>query len=603
MKIKKAVLDTSIIIDGKISQMLEKDELEGLEEIIVPLAALDELQAQASRGREPGFLGLDELKKIRTLCGGKKINLRFTGERPSYEDIRLARGGRLDAMIRDVAKTENATLLTADYVQALVGEAEGVLTEYLPPAIEVKELTFEKYFTPDTMSVHLKENVIPMAKRGKPGNFTLMQIDTKPITREELQKMIYEIVERGRASEDSFVEVESGGAVVVQLGNYRIAIAKPPFSDGFEITIVRPVVKLTLDDYTLSQKLMQRLKEKAEGILIAGPPGSGKSTFASSLAEFYIKQRNVILKTIESPRDLQVGPEVTQYGPLGGDFAKTADILLLVRPDYTIFDEVRVDKHFRIFADMRLSGIGMIGVIHASQAIDAVQRFIGKIELGVIPHVIDTVIFIKDGEIKNIYELVLTVKVPTGMVEADLARPVVEVRDFETGKLFYEIYSYGEENVVIPVKEEKASAVENLAKQAILQEMRRYDSRAEVTFTSQDRVTVRVINDAIPKLIGRDGQNISSIEERLGIHIDVEPKILTTGKEIDHRLAESGNSLVFMFDKAMKGRLVSIYVNNDFLLSATVGKEAEIKISKTSDIGREILKAIVKHGNIKVIAG
>lgn len=601
MKVKKIVADTSIIIDGKISEMLEKGEFEGLEEVIIPVAVLDELQAQASRGREPGFMGLDELKKIRKICEDKKINLRFAGERPTLEDIKLARGGRLDAMIRDVAKDENSVLLTADYVQALVGEAEGVKTEYLPPEVETKELSFEKYFTQDTMSVHLKEKVVPMAKRGKPGKFQLVKIAKEPLTREEIQKMIYEIVEKARVSEDSFIEVESGGAVVVQLGNYRVAIARPPFSDGFEITIVRPVIKLTLQDYRLSDRLMKRLKEKAEGILISGPPGSGKSTFASSLADFYIKEKNVILKTIESPRDLQVEPEVTQYGPLGGDFAKTANILLLVRPDYTIFDEIRVSKDFKIFADMRLSGVGMIGVIHSSEAIDAIQRFVGKIELGMIPHVIDTVIFIKDGEIKNVYVLSLTVKVPTGMTEADLARPVVEIRDFETGKLYYEIYTYGEENVVVPIKEEKPSAVEKLARKSILQEIKKYDPKAEIIFASPERVTVKVDNNIIPKLIGKDGKNINQIEERLGIHIDVEPKILSVGKEIDHRLVESGNSLIFMFNKEMKKRLVSIYVDSDFLFSATVGKKNEIKLSKGSDIGKELLKAIVNKRKIKVV--
>ena len=56
--------------------------------------------------------------------------------------------------------------------------------------------------------------------------------------------------------------------------------------------------------------------------------------------------------------------------------------MLLVRPDFTIFDEVRKIKDFELFADLRLTGIGMIGVIHASEALDAIQRFIGKIELG-----------------------------------------------------------------------------------------------------------------------------------------------------------------------------------------------------------------------------
>src|SRR5665648_42765 len=77
---------------------------------------------------------------------------------------------------------------------------------------------------------------------------------------------------------------------------------------------------------------------------------------------------------MESPRDLQVRREITQYAPLDGSMRNTADILLLVRPDYTIYDEVRKSEDFHVFADLRLAGVGMIGVMHASQAIDAVQR-------------------------------------------------------------------------------------------------------------------------------------------------------------------------------------------------------------------------------------
>ena len=54
-------------------------------------------------------------------------------------------------------------------------------------------------------------------------------------------------------------------------------------------------------------------------------------------------------------------------------------IYLLVRPDYTVFDEVRRTNDFIVFSDMRLAGVGMVGVVHASSPLDAVQRFIGKI--------------------------------------------------------------------------------------------------------------------------------------------------------------------------------------------------------------------------------
>ena len=125
----------------------------------------------------------------------------------------------------------------------------------------------------------------------------------------------------------------------------------------------------------------------------------------------------------------------------------------------------------------------MIGVIHANSPIDAVQRFIGKIELGMIPHIIDTIIFLKDGNINKVYELKLTVKVPSGMVEEDLARPLVEIFDFENGELEYEIYTYGEENIVVPVKElvEKkrtnvGSNITRLAESKIKDVVRRFRS-------------------------------------------------------------------------------------------------------------------------------
>lgn len=598
---EKVCLDTSIIIDGKISELVEKGKLKDVE-IVVPLAVLDELQAQASKGREPGFIGLNELKKLRALCEKKNIKIKFTGDRPSIEDIKLARSGRIDALIRDVAKNENGVLYTADYVQALVAEAEGVKVEHIAPKIKTTGLEFEKFFTDDTISVHLKEDVAPLAKRGSPGKFELVKTRDEVLTTEELENIIKEITEATRISEEGSIEISRSGALVIQLGNYRIAIARPPFSDGLEVTIVRPIVKLTLQDYKLSEKLMNRLREKAEGVLIAGPPGSGKSTLASSTAEFFVKEKKAIVKTLESPRDLQVMPEITQYGPLEGDFEKTADILLLVRPDYSVYDEVRKTKDFEIFSDLRLAGVGMVGVVHASNAIDAVQRFMGRIELGMIPHIIDTIIFVKAGEVKKVYELKLVVKVPTGMIEADLARPVVEVRDFETGKLEYEIYTFGEENVVIPVTEaEKKSSVKKLASERILQEVRRFDPSAEVECVSDDKAIVRVRNEVVPRIIGKDGATVKEIENVLGIHIDIEPRIPALGREVGFGIRESGNSLDLNFDKRLVGKIASIYIENDFLFSATVGKKAGIKVTKSSDIGKELVKAIVGNKKIRVM--
>lgn len=589
---EKIVPDTSVLISGIVNDLIQKGELKNAE-IIIPEFVVEELRAQASKGREVGFKGLEELKKLRSL-ESKDIKLTKIGRRQTMEEIQLAKYGRIDALILDVAREEKAILYTADFVQSLVAEAEGMKTRYFKPYERKKETKISTLITPDTMSLHLKEGTRPLAKRGKPGNFNLVRLREELLTADELEEIIKEIMDAVRYEEDSFVEIGGHTATVVQMGDMRISIARPPFSDGIEVTVVRPIVKLTLDDYRLSEKLKERLAIKSEGILIAGPPGSGKSTFAASIAEFY-ERMGKIVKTMESPRDLQVGPEITQYTKLKGSFENTADMLLLVRPDYTIFDEVRKTQEFLIFSDMRLAGIGMIGVVHAADPVDAVQRFIGRIELGMIPHIIETIIYIKDGEIKKVYMLKLVVRTPTGMTEADLARPVVEVRDFETNALEYEIYTYGEENIIIPVTASKhESGVMKLARKQILAEIRHFDRTAHVEFLDDNKAVVRVDNEAIPRLIGKQGKTIKELEERLGISIEVSPKITTLGKEIKFEKEETGAYIVFTLD-AKPGKIANFYVSGQYLFSATVGKNSQIRVAKDSDTGHDVLRALIKN--------
>jgi ATPase len=321
----------------------------------------------------------------------------------------------------------------------------------------VSIVTLEEFFDDRTMSVHLVENNPPRAKKGEPGDWELVDLSDHLLTFEELDQLANTILERARQDRASFIEIEEFGATVVQLRNYRIAIARPPFSDKMEISAIRPITKLDIDYYNLSPKLMNRLESRAEGILISGSPGSGKSTFAAALAEFYSKKGNVV-KTLEQPRDLQVTDDIVQYAPLDRSMEKTADILLLVRPDYVVYDELRKSSDFEVYSDLRSAGVGMVGVVHAGSAIDAIQRLIlgGRVELGQLPSTVDTVLHIEAGRIAKVASLSLKVKLPTGMSsqQRDLARPVVEVRDFEHGVLEYEIFTFGGEKVVVPVHAE-----------------------------------------------------------------------------------------------------------------------------------------------------
>ena len=612
---RKFILDTSVIVDGSWKKIIEKKDLEPENiEIIIPQVVISEIEHQANRKRHIGFAGLRELELLKQLADKGKIKkLKITGSRPSPDQIKLSKAGELDHLIRECAREENGILVTGDVIQATLAKVMGINTILIVKAKEEHILHLEDFFDETTMSVHIKESVIPLAKKGHPGNWKLIELSNKPLTREEVETLAVNILERARASEKFLIEIDEPGATAIQMGLYRIVICRPPFSERLEITAVRPTKFLRLEDYNISPALKERLEKSAEGILIAGATGAGKTTFAQALTNF-LQEKRKIVKTIEKPRDLQVNPEVTQYTTLSGDLRKTAEILLLLRPDYTIFDEMRNAIDFKVYVDLRFGGVGMIGVVHASTAIDAVHRFIGRVELGQLSHIVDTIIFIKGGDIERVYSLSINVKVPTGMNAEDLARPVVEVRELDSGELEYEIYSFGEEVVVVPVKElktEKTPVIkfaEKYLEQKILSLLRTKE-RIKVKITGDDSATIMLPEKYISRIIGKGGKHIERLEKKLGVHLDVralnEEKYeetnsaksdeLTTALRTEARIKLTRTQIVLILDETFEGKEVMIYAEDKALFPAKVGKKGQIKIRKKTHEG-EILKDKVAAG-------
>jgi ATPase len=608
----KYVPDTSVLIDGRITKLIDDGELSGAT-IIIPEAVISELEAQANQGREIGFKGLNELKSLAERKRSGEIDLIYVGRRPTADEIKLASVGEIDAMIRTVAVENDATFITSDIVQSEVARAKGLDVTYLQPEKGAeKPLLLQRFFTRDTMSVFLKEGVPPRAKRGSIADLQLVNIRKTRMSEKEIRAIATDVIEQAKSRSDGFIEIERRGATIVQLGSIRIAIARPPFSDGIEITAVRPIAKVKLDDYKFSDELKNRLSESTRGIMIAGPPGSGKSTLAASVAEFLAGQ-DFIVKTMESPRDLQVPDNITQYSALEGDMAKTADILLLVRPDYTIYDEVRKTNDFKTFADMRLAGVGMVGVVHSTRGIDALQRLIGRVEFGIIPQVVDTVIFLKKGEIELVYDVHFAVKVPSGMTEADLARPVIEVRNFATNKVEYEIYLFSKQVVVMAVSPKERGSAKPTWKFAAREIERAIDKYAKAPVTveilSDTRANVYVSDRDISHVIGKGGKNIEKVEDALGIDIDVlqtndeSQRSQDTQKEVPQKATKNAeidlaDRHVIVISNARPGEIVDVLIDDDYLFTATIGRGGEIKVTKGTNIANRILDALDRGARI-----
>jgi ATPase len=597
--------------------MIKTGEYKGAT-IIIPEAVVAELEAQANQGREIGFSGLTELQELFRMSEDNVIELQFAGDRPSLDQVKLSSGGEIDALIRNVALQYDARFITSDLVQAEVAKAKGLDVTYLKPQIgDFSPLSIDQFFDEETIAITLKERAPPMAKVGKLRDIRLVTLRDTPMTEYELRSMAQELLERAKRDPDGFIELERRGITVVQIGSLRISIARRPFSDGMEITVVRPLVDLALDDYSMAPEIKKRILGNRRGVLIAGPPGAGKTTLAQSLATF-LADHDFIVKTMEAPRDLQVPDHITQYTALEGSMANTAEALLLVRPDYVIFDELRKSEDFSVYADMRLAGMGMVGVVHAMEVHDCLQRFCDRVDYSVLPQIINTIIYVVKGEIAKIYDLELTIKVPAGMPGDAYARPVIVVREHSRREPEIEIFRYEGETLVMPLAQSAeepiapASAApvgapaepeENVswkvAEKEVQREIGRYTSGpVEVRIINDNKAVVYIEDKDVPAAIGKGGKNVSAIVNKLGIGIDIRPRSeLEVRKPVEEEMQFAGGIRIRLDRKQLtiispenRGRIVDVFAGKEYLFTATVNEEGDILLAKNSTIAQEMIK-------------
>ena len=120
------ILDTSVIIDGRIVDIIETDFIEG--ELIISEFVLEELQHIADSPddlkRERGRRGLDIVNEIKK---SNKINLRITDQ--DYKDIK-----EVDSKLLKLAIDMGAKVFTNDYNLNKVADVQGI------PVLNINDL-------------------------------------------------------------------------------------------------------------------------------------------------------------------------------------------------------------------------------------------------------------------------------------------------------------------------------------------------------------------------------------------------------------------------------------------------------------------------------
>jgi ATPase len=223
-----------------------------------------------------------------------------------------------------------------------------------------------------------------------------------------------------------------------------------------------------------------------------------------------------------------------------------------------------------------------------------------------------------------VYDVRTEVKVPSGLTAEDLARPVIQITDFETGRPEYEIYTFNRQVVTVPLTDDEGSedsGVDRIAKQEIEREIRSIArGHVSVELKGQNTAVVYVDDDDISAVIGKGGGRITDVEDRLGIDIDVR----THEENPDYRTGSSGSSgsggasgsgaadqgqlvtpeitsrhVVVPVD-GHTGETVEVRAGGEYLFTATVGRGGEVQVSRGSAIAEELEQAIDRKRTITV---
>ena len=231
------------------------------------------------------------------------------------------------------------------------------------------------------------------------------------------------------------------------------------------------------------------------------------------------------------------------------------------------------------------------------------------------------------------------------MEERDLARPVIEVRDFESGTLVNEIYTYGEQTIVMDIgmveQSKKANKkdktpVQLIAEREILKTMKRIAPKIGISMNVEplekapDSFAERLSKRSKKSKKDKKDKHKKSKKSQLKEYNDnMDDYIIDEGKkdyskdnyfdlseeEEDYEEGETSefyyevfelypeirkDHLVLPIGKKFVGSSFDILLEDKYMFTATVGKRGYVKLHKNLDLTDEIIDGL--DNGLRVVA-
>jgi pilus assembly protein CpaF len=283
----------------------------------------------------------------------------------------------------------------------------------------------------------------------------------EPVSESEVMHVV------GKLLADVGASVDEGRPIVqtqVLGGRARLGVVIPPIADAVDVTMRRYVVRReTLDqlvaDGMLSSAaaaLLMAMVRTPTGVLVTGPPGSGKTTLVNAMLRAAPAPLRVI--ACEDTPELSVGHlngARWRTRPAGPDGRNEVDLRALVRmalgmrPDLIAVGEVRGAEAYELTRAGN-AGCGLLSTVHANGAREGLQalqstavmaganvpdrqvRSIFSTTIDLVVHVSREPVGLADGDtppLRQVMEIAAVVPLPAA-ADDFVVEPLFVRRDF-----------------------------------------------------------------------------------------------------------------------------------------------------------------------------
>ena len=211
-------------------------------------------------------------------------------------------------------------------------------------------------------------------------NGTLEQVNTEPITIDEMEKIVAQILNE-KQQERFYRKNEMDLALsVAKLGRFRINLFRQRGTTGIAVRAVSTIVP-SFEELHLPPSIKKLTEERRGLVIVTGTTGSGKSTTIASIIEHMNSNRGDNIITIEDPieyiyRDKK---SIIAQREVGGDtetFATSLRHAFRQDPDTILIGEVRDLETISIALTAADTGHLVLTTLHTLNVVETITRII-----------------------------------------------------------------------------------------------------------------------------------------------------------------------------------------------------------------------------------